>query len=121
MHPIGKAGVLYTELLTMLMTSLVRDADAYGSIKVEVVLHYQSLGKNPALWEHSALRVLYPDSRNKIKTQIKQIILKEKLTKIGKTLLSVRFSLDDCLSRHSAFYFYRLLVTFAKLGLIWIT
>ena len=28
----------------MLMTSLVRDADALGSIKVEVVLHYQSLG-----------------------------------------------------------------------------
>ena len=36
MHPLGKAGVLYTELLTMLMTSLVRDADALGSIKVEV-------------------------------------------------------------------------------------
>ena len=121
MHPLRKAGVLYTELLTMLMTSLVRDADAYGSIKVGGVLHYQSLCKNPALWEHSALRVLYPDSRNKIKTQIKQIILKEKPTKIGKTLLSVRFSLDDCLSRQNVFYFYRLLVTFAKLGLIWIT
>ena len=46
---------------------------------------------------------IYPDSRNKIKTQIKQIILKEKPTKIGKTLLSVRFSLDDCLSRQNAF------------------
>ena len=57
MHPLGKAGVLSTELLTMLMTSLVRDADALGSIKVEVVLHCQSLGINPAVWEHSALRV----------------------------------------------------------------
>ena len=63
MHPLGKAGV-YTELLTMLMTSLAPDADALGSIKVEVVLHNQSLGINPAVWEHSASRVLYPDSRN---------------------------------------------------------
>ena len=56
----------------MLMTSLVCDADALGSIKVEVVLHYQSLGINPAVWEHSALRVLlYPDSRNKIKSKPK--------------------------------------------------
>ena len=39
MHPLGEAGVLYTELLTMLMTSLARDADALGSIKVELVLH----------------------------------------------------------------------------------
>ena len=69
--PWGKAGVLYTELLTMLMTSLLRDADALGSIKVEVVLHYQSLGINPAVWEHSALRILYPDSRNKIKSKPK--------------------------------------------------
>ena len=62
MHPLGKAGV-YTELLTMLITSLAPDADALSSIKV-VVLHYQSLGINPAVWEHSASRVLYPDSRN---------------------------------------------------------
>ena len=46
------------------VTKLVRNADGLGSIKVEVFLHYQSLGINPAVWEHSALRVLYPDSRN---------------------------------------------------------
>ena len=45
-------------------TLLARDADALSNIKVEVVLHYQSLGINPVVWEHSALRVLYPDSRN---------------------------------------------------------
>ena len=38
----------------MLMTSLARDA-ALGNIKVEVVLHFQSLGINPVVWEHSAL------------------------------------------------------------------
>ena len=31
MHPLGKARVFYTELLTMLMTSLARDADASRS------------------------------------------------------------------------------------------
>ena len=49
MHPLGKVGVLYIELLTMLMTSHARDADALGNIKVEVVLHYQSLGINPVV------------------------------------------------------------------------
>ena len=29
-----------TELLTMLMTSLARDADALGSIKVEIEIHF---------------------------------------------------------------------------------
>ena len=49
MHPLGKVGVLYIELLTMLMTSHARDADALGNIKVEVVLLYQSLGINPVV------------------------------------------------------------------------
>ena len=70
MHPLGKVGV-YTELLTMLMASLAPDADALGSIKVEVVLHYQSLDINPAVWEHYPSRVLYPDSRNLIKEKPK--------------------------------------------------
>ena len=58
----------------MLMTSLVRDADALGSIKVEVVLHY------PAKLRHKpcSMGTFRPESivsgftkLNKIKTQIK--------------------------------------------------
>ena len=38
-----------TELLTMLMTSLARDADALGSIKVEVEIHTQGAEKSHPL------------------------------------------------------------------------